>query len=283
MLDFLSHFPEGKASYGDKPKDAIGVLTAFLAFIATQSGALTVADNFSMSRWLGVSIYVVLSVTAMCFVAGLLRLREPGHRNHYYYDLGTIVYGKFILLVSLIATIAFAVAYWYGLFAPNRERFADKTIPLEVPIVLNRHVMKSTALVSDVVNADDARTLLRFAQAMTSGLSNGKHNDKRGDGPNVYVTWSAVFKKDYDDFSCEIPKSLANSSDCLPFLYSTYRTHVGTTQIALRPIWFQISQKTDNALNILQVSSVHRGDRIVLVFWSQKGPPAGEKYELALK
>jgi hypothetical protein len=274
ICDFITLQPEGPGQFEKDGKDATGILTALLAFVATQSGALALAEKINVTKSFALSLYLFLSLIAIAVIARLLRL--SGNSGSHYFDQGTILYGKFVLYVSVIATLAFAVAYGKGWFSPSKPPFTAERINMSTPVSMQQHAILDKSLVQEIVNEDELRSLMTFTRALDVGLQQAQATG------TVYISWStARLDKDYDDFRCEVFPEVKSTSTCLAFLYASYPAKFGTTQSCLRQLYFDVLPPPSRALaRTFEVKSPFAGDRVLILFWSDASFSPKQNYVL---
>jgi hypothetical protein len=262
VCTFRPEGPGGQFASKGRGKDGVSVLLALFAFVATGGGALALTDKLSISKWVAITSYCIVSLIAICVVVRLLRLRDPQNANQYYYDQGTIVLGLYVLIISVVTFILFAICYGVGLFSPTKPPYKPSLIEMSKAVALSGDAASAKFFARDFSNQDDERTLQHLSFILTTGL-----HRKTG---RVYGTFSPPFEKQYADFRLQLfPES--DPLNTLIFVYTTYPTTFGHVQADFRPLYFDIG-KQDTFLRTFMVRSPTPGDRLLVLFWSEQDP-----------
>jgi hypothetical protein len=268
LFDLLAGKPEGQGRYlNTASKEGLAIPFAVLAFVATQTGALALVDQLNIAWQYALAVYIGLCLCAIGLLCIVLRLKAdtPYDADIYYFDRASILFGKFVLIVCIFATIAFSFAYVNGVFSP-RIPYRRTSIPLSPPIPLTRLANSNAIFGNEFISQNDAGSFRTFATAISDGLRQGRTN---GD---VYACWTlSAFDKNYDDFRCETFEELPNPADALVFLHTSYPTKFGGTQFSLRQLFFELSPNRFPTRNFV-VQSPLEGDRVVVLFWASTVP-----------
>lgn len=260
VLDAMRLCPQGVGREPDpKAKDAYGVFITLFAFVATQGGALAFTDQLVIPKWASFTAYILMSLFAIAMIQRLLRLTSADGRLHY--DRGTIAFGVFVFYISIVASIALGFAYLNDWLSPRRPVFKDTYVQMTTPVSLRQNADRNRSIVHEYMPPDRAMSLQQFANVLTNGLMHGKTN---GD---VSICWSRnQFNTDYAGFRCELFDEIPDPTKCLAFLYAEYRTDFADSQSALRQLHFETKESL--LTRVVKVGSPLKGDRLVLVFWS---------------
>lgn len=300
---YIRWFEGGLTEFGDSEKrpDAQSTLSSLATFTLAQGVALIGAIQLIDSRWIPLALYLLLFIATVLGIRLILSLSRGPESLEHYYDLGTIVFGRWTLGCAITLWLilsGFAIA---GMFDRGRQSFTKK-IEFGIPMPVEKLQEADYSLNGRRLTPEFKRTFASFIRWIRDGAAMpdatqsvlfmrkhranletilSKNNDTTNDAQVIKKDIAALgtlpansmvalvatedFDANYNTFFVDISFSGSLPIQKVMIAFSDDGLSKSTdSQPVLRLLPFKIGEG-DKSTNRIIVSNPNRGERLVIL------------------
>ncbi len=287
LVDLISCNPLGnrKVNKESKSSELMTLSTSVLTLTATQGGILAyLAQIRGLAKWSVLAGHAAITSAVLLYLLWSMRTTDSDNDSQGHmpgtllYTRGSLAYSKFVLVVSFVASFFLGYGYYKGLYDPVGELvpYPESKVYMKNSVEIEGYVARGVFI--DVSLDDEYRHNL----TMLISAIRGQLEVDTDRGVVTYMAWTDPFLGSFEDFKCRVFNEARDGQRSIAFVYSKVTTSTWKDEFTLRQLRYteEGANTPGNLGNVVAVTAVRPGDRVVIFYLDKRTEPNKGKLEL---